>query len=68
MPNETSVESSDKYHWPAGHEAQDDESHQPRPLTHTVLGGLIPDVTRTLLDWLLQHLIRLQTQMCVLLC
>jgi hypothetical protein len=29
---------------------------KPRPLTHTVLGSLISGVTRTLLDWLLQHL------------
>jgi hypothetical protein len=28
---------------------------QPRPAVHTVLGGFIAGITRTLLDWILHH-------------
>jgi hypothetical protein len=27
--------------------------YRPRPLIHTVLGGVLSGITRTLLDWLL---------------
>jgi hypothetical protein len=29
---------------------------RPRPMVHTILGGVVSGITRTLLDWLLQHL------------
>lgn len=29
---------------------------RPRPTAHTILGGLVSGITRTLLDWILHHL------------
>lgn len=30
--------------------------HLPRPMVHTVLGHVVSSITRTLIEWLLQHL------------